>query len=65
MMSTMQPEPCLGPHGHCFSPLACEAWRYCRERNEGRCPPPETQVWWRTEAAERQAAARAKASING
>ena len=30
------PEPCI--EGRCFSPVACNGWGYCRERNKGRAP---------------------------
>lgn len=36
--SKQQPEPCLKEQ--CRSVLACYAFGYCRERNEGRQPYP-------------------------
>lgn len=49
------PEPCLT--GRCWSPVACNGWGYCRERNAGipGIPSPETVDWFRAEASERSA----------
>lgn len=38
-----QPEPCLS--GHCRSPLACDGFGYCRERNlNDHGPPTEAEM---------------------
>lgn len=53
------PEPCLG--GTCYSPVACNGFGYCRDRNllHGGIPDAATAEIWRTDAAECcQAAAR-------
>lgn len=50
------PEPCLSVgRGGCHSPVACNGWGYCRERNfvEG-VPSEETQRNWRKLAEERR-----------
>ena len=36
---TLPPEPCI--NGRCFSPMACNGWGYCRERNERHEPTAE------------------------
>lgn len=36
------PEPCI--KDRCYSPVACNGWGYCRERNAGRCPSAEMQA---------------------
>lgn len=61
MTPPRQPEPCIAPrmegsHQRCFSPLACEAWGYCRERNADGVPSAGRQAQLRTEAAGRREA---------
>lgn len=52
------PEPCLS--GICRSPGACNDWRYCRERNQGRAPSSELQATYRAAAEEAKAKAEAE-----
>ena len=35
----MKPEPCL--KSRCYSPVACDGWGYCRERNVSSDPVDE------------------------
>ena len=51
------PEPCLntGSFGGCRSPVACEGWGYCRERNkDDRGAPPHAVVYGRRITAKRR-----------
>jgi hypothetical protein len=43
-----EPEPCID--GQCRSPLACNGFGYCRERNRGGLPTPEVANLWREQA---------------
>lgn len=51
------PEPChwgLATKGRCYSPVACGAFGYCRDRNILFGQPDEvTAAKWREEAASR------------
>lgn len=49
----MPPEPCT--KGRCYSPLACNGWGYCRERNEGRAPTSQEMQSFRIIALDRKA----------
>jgi hypothetical protein len=42
------PEPCKS--GRCRSPVACNGFGYCRERNANGLPAAETIAAWREEA---------------
>lgn len=37
LLSLLAPEPCLS--GRCYSPVACNGFGYCRERNFARHVP--------------------------
>ena len=48
------PEPCLSSHatGRCYSPMACGAFGYCRDRNiKLGLPSDEIAKQWRADAA--------------
>jgi hypothetical protein len=49
----MMPESCLD--GHCWSPVACEGWGYCRHRNFDHGAPTDAEQQERRRlAAERR-----------
>jgi len=62
-MTSQQPEPCLGgtgthdQQGRCYSPLACSAFGYCRERNVRHHGPVTEKLRkeWQAEAAQAKA----------
>lgn len=54
-----EPEPCIG--GRCFSPIACNGFGYCRERNirlGAAALTKELGEKWREEAKVRALAAQ-------
>lgn len=57
-----QPEPCLNtePFSGCRSPVACEGFGYCRERNKNdKGAPSENVIYGRRLTAQRRQKAAA------